>query len=529
MLRRLFDALYEKLLSRLGLALLALALLVNLAALLAVDRGIAKLEEARGWAEHSRDLMTEILSVQSLLYSDESAQRGFLYTQREDYLERLNDNDGQITSKLARLREQTADNPAQQKRVEHVLALANARINLQNETIAVQHMGRRDAALALVNSDRGKKMMEEIAREISLFLVEEDKLRVHRTRDGADIQLAVRWGFAVILFINALMILASSVTIMRGMAREAVRDKADLVQQGEREAAEVVRHDEREAAEVVRSDEREAAEAARNNEREAVEVARQGERRAAAVAEAELRTTELRALSVHLLRVQEDERRTIARDLHDELGGTLSAIKMDIIMGRDAAAKRSDEKSVARLQRALVSIDSAVKFIRRLIENLRPTLLDNLGFEAALRSMTEQFSERAGCECVISLPEGELELTSAQSTALYRICQEALTNVMKYAKAKHVTIALARNGSHWTLLLGDDGVGLDATKQHRAISHGLLGMRERIVALGGSFDIRGDAGCGTTLTATFPLVDSTPNAAVMDRRKSASLGDHPEG
>lgn len=529
MLRRLFDALYEKLLSRLGLALLALALLVNLAALLAVDRGIAKLDSARSRAEHSRDLMTEILSIQSLLYSDESAQRGFLYTQREDYLERLNDNDGQIMSKLARLREETADNPAQQQRVDVLLALANARINLQNETIAVQHMGRRDAALALVNSDQGKKLMEQIAREISLFLVEEDKLRVQRKHDGADIQLAVRWGFAVILFINALMILASSVTIMRGMAREVVRDKADLVQQGEREAAEVVRHDEREAAEVARSEERDAAEAIREGEREAAEVVRQGERRAVSVAEAELRTTELRALSVHLLRVQEDERRTIARDLHDELGGTLSAIKMDIIMGRDAAAKRSDEKSVARLQRALASIDSAVKFIRRLIENLRPTLLDNLGFEAALRSMTEQFSERTGCQCVISLPEGELELTSTQSTALYRICQEALTNVMKYANAKHVTIALTSNGSHWTLLLGDDGVGLDATKQHRAISHGLLGMRERIVALGGSFDIRGDAGCGTTLTATFPLVDHTPDALVLDRRKSASRGDLPVG
>ena len=178
---------------------------------------------------------------------------------------------------------------------------------------------------------------------------------------------------------------------------------------------------------------------------------------------------------------------------------------MDILMGRDAAAKRSDEKSVARLQRAVTSIDSGIQFIRRLIEDLRPTLLDNLGFEAALRSMTESFSERTGIACTISLPEGELNLTSAQSTALYRVCQEALTNVMKYAKAKKVTIRLTSDGSQWALALADDGVGLAATKQHRAMSHGLLGMRERMVGLGGSFDIRGDAGRGTTLTASFPV------------------------
>ena len=154
-----------------------------------------------------------------------------------------------------------------------------------------------------------------------------------------------------------------------------------------------------------------------------------------------------------------------------------------------------------------------MQFIRRLIEDLRPTLLDNLGFEAALRAMTELFSERTGCRCLISLPAGELNLTSAQSTALYRVCQEALTNVLKYAKATHVTITLTSDGKRWALLLADDGVGLEATKQHRAMSHGLLGMRERMVALGGSFDVRGPAGHGTTLTAKFPVVEREEVAA----------------
>lgn len=458
--RRLIDSLYDKLLSRLGLGLLALAVLVNLGALLAVEDGIGKLDVARERAIHSRNVMTEIQAIQSMLYEAESAQRGFLYTGNEDYLKPLNENEGQIGSRLAKLRAMVADDPAQQKLVDRVRTIALEKIAEQNKTIAVQQMGQRDAARAIVMSDQGKRLMEELDREISRILIQEGKVSQERTQRWADIQLAIRWGFAAILFINALMIVAGAMTIMRDMARKR--------------------------AELVRLDEHAAVLAS--------EVA--------------LRAAELRALSIHLLRVQEEERRTIARELHDELGGTLSAIKMDIIMGRDAAAKRSDEKSVARLQRAHAAIDSAIQFSRRLIEDLRPTLLDNLGFEAALRSMAEQFIERCSCHCQISLPEGELNLSSAQSTALYRLCQEALTNVMKHAKATQVTITLTGNSSQWTLVLADNGVGLDSSKQHRAISHGVIGMRERLVALGGTFDIRGAAGLGTTLTATFPVVES---------------------
>ena len=494
MLRRLFDFLYEKLLSRLGLALLALALLVNLGSMLAVDRAIVTLDDARNYAEHSRDVTAEILGIQSMLYESESAQRGFLYTGNESYLEPLDKNESRIAPRLEKLHEMVADDPAQQKLVDQVRRIAIEKTVEINRTIAIQKMGNSAAARDIVMSDQGKHLTEELDKEISRFLLQQDRILQTRVQRSADIQLAIRWGFAIVLFINALMILAGAVTIMRSMTREVARDRTDLVQQDEREAAEVVRHDKREAAEVVQQDIREAAEAIRQDERDAVSATEVVERAA-----------ELRGLTAHLLRVHEDERRTVARELHDELGGTLSAIKLDIIMGRDAAAKRSDVNSVARFQRALVAIDSAVQFVRRLIEDLRPTLLDNLGFEVALRAMADQFSERAGCECVIVLPAGELNLTSAQSTALYRICQEALTNVMKYAKAKRVNITLSGNGSHWKLLIADDGVGLDATKQHRAISHGLLGMRERIVALGGTFDIRGPAGRGTTLNATFPM------------------------
>ena len=463
MSRRLLNYVYDKMLSRVGLALLTLVLLINIGAPLVVNSQVAKLDQARTLTLQSRNVMAEIIAVQSMLYESESAQRGFLYTDKPGYLTPLNENENQITGRLAKLREMVADNLQQQTLVDHLRQIALEKLSELTKTVAIQQMGRKDDARAIVLSDQGKKLMDEFDTEVSRFLAREDVQLQERRQNWSDIQLAMRWGFAVIFIVNALLLLTGAVTIMRDMARK----RLELVQLDEHAA-------------VLAS-----------------EVA--------------MRAAELRALSAYLLRVQEDERRTIARELHDELGGTLSAVKMDIVMGRDAAAKRSDEKSVARLARAHTAIDSAIQFTRRMIEDLRPTLLDNLGFEAALRSMTEQFTERTGCTCVISLPEGELNLTPAQSTTLYRICQEALTNVMKYAKARQVSISLTRDDAQWKLLLADDGVGLAATQQHRSMSHGLIGMRERLVALGGTFDIRGDAGQGTKLNATFPVVESDPS------------------
>ena len=456
--RRLLNSLYDKMLSRLGLAMLALALVINLGALLAVDKGIDVLDQARSQAIQARGALIELVGIQSLLYEAESAQRGYLYTGNVKYLNAMNRNEPLIVARLAKLRTMVDGNHSQQTLIDRLQKIATEKTAEMNKTIAIKQMGQEDAALALVMTDHGKQLTEALEADISQGLQQQEQIRSGLLTRADSIQYAIRWGFAAIFLVNALLILAGAVTVMRDIGRKS--------------------------AELVRLDERAALLAS--------EVAQRAE--------------ELRALSAHLLQVQEKERHTIARELHDELGGTLSAVKMDILMGRDAASKRGDEKSVARLQRALVSIDSGVQFTRRLIEDLRPTLLDNLGFEAALRSMTEQFSERCSVNCTISLPEGELNLTSAQSTALYRICQEALTNVMKYAKATEVMIALTTDGAYWRLQLADDGVGLDTTKRNRSMSHGLLGMRERIVALGGTFDISGPAGCGTTLTAAFPVV-----------------------
>ena len=460
MSHHLLDTLYDKMLSRFGLLLLAVTLMVNLGALLAVDMGVDSLDDARERAIQASVVTAEIREVRIMLHAAESAQRGFLYTDNKDYLKPLNENEGRISAGLERVSKMVADDPARQKLVDRVRVIALEKFADLNKAIAVQQMGQKVAAMAIVMTDQGKHLMEALDVEMSNLLRQEEQIQRERMQKWADVQLTRRWGFAAILLINALLLLGGTVTIVRDMARK----KAEL--------------------------------------------ARLDELTSVLSSEVTQRAQELRALSVHLLGVQEEERRNIARELHDELGGTLSAVKMDIVMGRDAAAKRSDDQGVARLQRALTAIDGAIQFSRRLIEDLRPTLLDNIGFEAALQSMIEQFSERCDCQCVVLLPEGELNLTAAQSTTLYRICQEALTNVMKYAKAKQVSISLTGDCLQWTLIISDDGVGLDSTKRLGTISHGLLGMRERLLALGGTFDIRGKAGLGTTVHATFPVIES---------------------
>ena len=458
--RSLINYLYDKILAPWGLLLLALAVLVNLGALFMLAPEFKKLDDIRELVVHSRNVVDEIQGIQLMLASSESAQRGFLYTEKNDYLVPLNKNENRILSHIKKLHDMVADNPAQQKLADQLGMTAREKLTDLQKTIAVLQMGQKDAARQIVQTDVGKQLMEEFDKVAFRLIAQEEQLRQERVQVWANVKLEIRWGFAGILFINAILLVAGFMTIMRDMARK----RGELLQLDER-------------ATVLAS-----------------EVAQRAE--------------ELRALSSYLLHVQEEERRTIARELHDELGGTLSAVKLDIVMGRDAAAKLSDEKSVGRLQRAHKSIDSAIQFTRRLIEDLRPTLLDNLGLDAALRAKAAHFSERTGCICTILLPDGELALTSAQSTALYRVCQEALTNVMKYAKATRVTITLTNDGSQWKLVFVDDGVGIDATRSGRVISHGLLGMRERLLALGGTFDIRGSVGEGTTLSATFPVAES---------------------
>jgi signal transduction histidine kinase len=215
------------------------------------------------------------------------------------------------------------------------------------------------------------------------------------------------------------------------------------------------------------------------------------------------RTSQLSGLSQFLQRFQEVEKARIAHDLHDELGGTLAAAKIDLeMLSAKLPAGHGQEARIARL---VLAIDDAVQVKRRIIEDLRPTILDNLGIAAALRWQCDQFSKRIGRPCHVEIEEGDLALPVDYGIAFYRIVQEALTNVSKYANAKQVAVLLRREAGQWLLQVSDDGVGFDPAKPRNRTAHGLLSMRERARALGGDLAIESVPGRGTVLYVRVPL------------------------
>jgi signal transduction histidine kinase len=225
----------------------------------------------------------------------------------------------------------------------------------------------------------------------------------------------------------------------------------------------------------------------------------------------EIRTEQLSVLSRHLISVSEEEKIRLSRELHDEMGANLTAISMDL-----AAVTRhlltSEPTLAAQLQRAKVALIEAINLKRRIIENLRPSLLDNLGLNAAIESYCEDFSRMSEVRCSVDIDadiDGDIDNDeSTLAIALFRIVQESLTNIMKYAKANTASVTLKRDANGLVLRIIDDGIGISKESEAKPMSHGLLGMRERALLLGGTFTIRrGRNDKGTCVEACIPLPD----------------------
>jgi len=221
---------------------------------------------------------------------------------------------------------------------------------------------------------------------------------------------------------------------------------------------------------------------------------------------------QLRALTAHMEQVREEERTRIAREIHDELGQALTGLKMDLswFAGRLPNQPALAEKSASMLK----LIDSTVNAVRRLSTELRPAILDNLGLIAAIEWLAQEFQRRTGVSCEFITPEEDLVLDQERTTALFRISQEALTNVTRYANAHSVQILLERDGPQLLLRISDDGRGIADADQRSTHSFGLLGMRERAHLLGGTFEISGQPGHGTTLTVRIPAQETAAATSV---------------
>lgn len=233
------------------------------------------------------------------------------------------------------------------------------------------------------------------------------------------------------------------------------------------------------------------------------------------------RTAELSELASYLTNVREAEKARLARELHDELGALLTAAKIEsgwIARKLDDAAPAPCRERLARLEQLL---DSGIALKRRIIDDLRPPLLEMLGLVSALRALGEEFGRDTAEAPTLELPEADVALAPDSALAIFRIAQEALTNIRKHAHARRVRIALRVTEKRWMELeIEDDGHGFQAGRR-RGRHHGLAGMKHRVQMCAGEFSLASRPGAGTRILVRIPLEAESGVAARQDSARRA--------
>lgn len=229
---------------------------------------------------------------------------------------------------------------------------------------------------------------------------------------------------------------------------------------------------------------------------------------------------QLRRLAARVQTAREEERATLARELHDELGQTLTAIKLDL--GRAIAAVSTPQSStvaVDRLQSLVGLVEISLQTVKRLTMSLRPPALDHLGLAEAIRWEAMTFRARTGLRCHVRADKDTTALNAEQQTVLFRIFQEALTNVVRHARASAVQVTLAERRQEVELRIRDNGRGVTDAEATDPRAIGLLGMRERAALVGASFHIAGRRGKGTAVTVRVPVAPNPVNRPAGQARR----------
>jgi PAS domain S-box-containing protein len=243
--------------------------------------------------------------------------------------------------------------------------------------------------------------------------------------------------------------------------------------------------------------------------------------------EAELQRSReaLRELSGRLEAVREEERTRMARAVHDELGAALTAIKMDVAQARQNLVRVTEGENtlpaaLERTEAASKVIDETMQTVRRIALELRPAVLDDFGLVAALDWQLTEFQKRSGLEVGLSVAPGNNHLDPDTATAVFRVFQEILTNVMRHAGATHIDVRLHQVDDALVLEVHDNGRGISAEAVSSRASMGLLGIRERLRLRGGKVNIHGEPGRGTRVRVEVPLRPGPAPAPLMGRRST---------
>ncbi|UXH78405.1 CHASE3 domain-containing protein [Roseateles amylovorans] len=403
----------------------------------------------------------ELVRLTARVTDAESGQRGYLITGRPEYLDPYRfaaEDASKGLDALQRMYSQV-DAPDAERRSKEIAAAVSAKLSELQEVLKLHQDGRVQAAQTLMMTDIGRDQMELIRRRSAELLADENNRIALGTAQVYDTLMLNRIGVAAMTLIS-LLVFGLFLRKSRAMDEQRERQQQDM--RAERDLLEV-------------------------------EVGR--------------RTAELTQLARHLQTAREDERARLARDLHDELGALLTAAKLDVARLRPKLQAGAPEL-MQRLTHLTETLNSGIALKRRIIEDLRPSTLDQLGLVAALEILCRESAERLGVPIDLELEEGVQLPRSAQLTA-FRLVQEALTNMSKYAQATHAKVMLKREYAQALVSVSDNGCGFDPAQMNLG-SHGLLGMRFRVEAERGQLQLQSAPGQGTVIRAWLPLSEDAP-------------------
>jgi len=216
---------------------------------------------------------------------------------------------------------------------------------------------------------------------------------------------------------------------------------------------------------------------------------------------------QFRNLASHIQSIREEERSLLAREIHDELGQALTVMKIQIsLLSNKLRKDQADLKTKANSITDV--IDQTVDSLQRILAKLRPGILDELGLVPAIEWQAQDFQKVTGIVCDCMLPEDSLDLDTEKSTAIFRIFQEALTNIARHSNASHLSVILKTENQQLILEVTDNGIGISKSQIYASNSFGLLGMKERTMLVGGKFQINGVRDQGTNVKVEIPLLNS---------------------
>jgi signal transduction histidine kinase len=443
----------------LAIAFLLLAALVVIAEI--AQSGQKQIDGRIGLSQARQVQLAELLEQ---LSRAEAGQRGYLLTGDGKYLQpyqlardRIEPTLDQFSNLLRDEDDRALANEEQRNTLRHLRILIGAKLAEISASLELYVTRGPEQATDLIRTDLSSSTMHDIGAAVAT-LREAERLEVNAEIAHAErLRLVSRALMASVVLLNIGLLIVSAALL----ARQA-RRRAELTEQLAIENEELERRVRR-------------------------------------------RTAELSALSSHLQQLSEKEKASLARELHDELGGLLIAVKMDVSWLQKRSPSALDPDIQTRWARVLKVLDDGVDFKRRIVESLRPTLLDNMGLLPAVRWITQETCNRAGLSYSESYPETEPLLADDAAIMVFRLVQEALTNIVKHARATHVRVEIALSNTELTVLVADDGVGIAGERRDAIGSHGLATMRHRVRSFEGTLDIDLLDSGGTLLRARLPL------------------------